>query len=148
MADGLFGIGSRQQGDGGDGSPGSGGSEGGGIFEQQGGGFGGDGGGGGGQSALVGMGSSSRMTGLTSIRTAADVRARVAAERGDALPEWLISSKSTTTKNPNDNNNQTTNGNTGKIFNAPAAAVKSTHMMAHVGAPPAPVLAMPPFPMG
>jgi hypothetical protein len=92
------------------------------------------------------------MTGLTSIRTAADVRARVAAERGDALPEWLISSKSTTTTtttNDNNNaNNQTTKGKMGNNSNAPAAAVKSTHMMAHVGAPPAPVLAMPPFPMG
>ena len=70
-------------------------------------------------------------TGLTAVRTARDVRAVVAANRGDALPEWMTSSKAQSTRSS-------------------AQKPRGAFVLTHTGAPaeraPQP-LPMPPFPL-
>jgi len=71
---------------------------------------------------LKSMGSA---TGLTQVRTAQDVRATVAAGRGEQLPEWLTTSKSA----PRESRRQKPRG---------------AFSLSHTGAPAAPVMHPPP----
>lgn len=84
------------------------------------------------------MGNTRGVTGLIKLRTAKDVRAKVASERGDSLPDWLVSDRTYLQAAPSSNNRSQGANNTQNT---------SQLSLSHTGAPPPPVLDMPPFPM-
>jgi hypothetical protein len=110
------------------------------------------GGGGGGDSGLLMMGNTRGVTGLIKLRTAKDVRSKVASERGDSLPDWLISDR-TYLPPPSTTATPAQYRGPGSESQGTTPQSKSTQqrpplVLTHTGAPSAPVLTMPPFPMG
>ena len=96
------------------------------------------------------------LTGLTSLRTAKDVRERVAAERGESLPAWLTSDRtlppmassysSTPQVVPSNKDSLRDAARVGAAKGGGSARPRPMFILTHSGAP-AP-LPMPAFPMG
>lgn len=94
-----------------------------------------------GDSSGMFLGNTRGVTGLNKLRTAKDVRTKVASERGDTLPDWLVSDRTYLPAPSSNNNHRTSQGGA-------SSTNTQSLVLSHKGAPSAPVLSMPPFPMG
>jgi len=84
------------------------------------------------------------VTGLTKLRTAKDVRSKVAEERGDTLPNWLTSDRSM----PLPTSSSSSSSQSMSSSSQYPRHQQNSLVLTHTGAPSAPMLMMPPFPMG